>query len=86
MTIRYWMLLDGDGELRRSAIPGALGGHRRTRIYGRLDCRAALSAIARGGYVKHRVFFLDEASAVAAGFRPCAICMPRHYEAWQLRQ
>ena len=30
---------------------GTLGGHRGTRIYGRLDCPAALRAIARGGYV-----------------------------------
>jgi hypothetical protein len=27
-----------------------LGGNRRGRIYGRLDCRAALRALARGGY------------------------------------
>ena len=29
----------------------------RGKIYGRLDCRAALQAIARGGYVNNRVFF-----------------------------
>ena len=40
---------------------GTIGGHRRTRIYGRLDCPSALRAIARGGYVTHRVFFADEA-------------------------
>jgi hypothetical protein len=31
------------------------------------------------GYAKHRVFFEDEASAIAAGYRPCGQCLkPRH--------
>lgn len=38
-------------------------GHRRTRVYGRFDCPAALRAIAKGGYVRHRVFFSSEAAA-----------------------
>jgi methylphosphotriester-DNA--protein-cysteine methyltransferase len=42
-----------------------------------------LQAIARGGYVKQRVFFADEASAIAAGYRPCAVCMPAEYAAWK---
>jgi len=53
------------------------------RIYGRLDCPAARRAIARGGYVRHRVFFLAEADARAAGYRPCAVCMPQAYAAWK---
>jgi len=60
---------------------GTIGGHRGTKIYGRLDCPSALRAIARGGYVKNRVFFADEAHAVAAGYRPCAVCMPDQYGA-----
>lgn len=60
----------------RSPVPGTLGGHRRSRIYGRLDCPSALRAIARGGYVQHRVFFAGEAEAVACGYRPCAVCLP----------
>jgi methylphosphotriester-DNA--protein-cysteine methyltransferase len=62
---------------------GTLGGHRLTRIYGRLDCPSALRAIARGGYVAHRVFFVDEAEAVAAGYRPCARCLPEKYRVWR---
>ena len=62
---------------------GTVGGHRRTRIYGRLDCPSALRAIARGGYVTQRVFFADEATAVAAGFRPCARCLPDAYRRWR---
>ena len=64
-------------------IRGTLGGHRGTRIYGRLDCPSALRAIANGGYVKHRVFFADEAAAIAAGYRPCARCLPDKYRAWK---
>ena len=65
---------------------GTLGGHRGTKTYGRLDCPAALRAIARGGYVKHRVYFLDERHACAAGFRPCAVCMPEKYRAWRKKR
>ena len=66
-------------------VRGTIGGHRSTRIYGRLDCPSALRAIANGGYVKHRVFFADEAAAIEAGFRPCARCMPAEYRAWKAR-
>ncbi|KAF9988251.1 hypothetical protein BGZ75_009732 [Mortierella antarctica] len=83
---RSWTLLGSDGKPYHSAAPGALGGHRGSRIYGRLDCRSALRAIARGGYVKHRVFFLDEATAVAAGYRPCGACMRQEYLIWRSTQ
>ncbi|MFD1939708.1 MULTISPECIES: Ada metal-binding domain-containing protein [Nonomuraea] len=78
-------LTGGDGRPYRSETPGALGGHRGGRLYGRLDCPSALRAIARGGYVRHRVFFADEATAVAAGYRPCSICLPARYLAWRAR-
>jgi methylphosphotriester-DNA--protein-cysteine methyltransferase len=70
-----WKLIGADGKVYASGRRGALGGHRRTRIYGRLDCPVALRAIARGGYVAHRVFFLNEEHARAAGYRPCGVCM-----------
>ncbi|MEO7131789.1 MAG: Ada metal-binding domain-containing protein [Dermatophilaceae bacterium] len=31
----------------------------------------------------HRVFFADEATAVAAGYRPCAVCLPGSYRTWR---
>jgi Metal binding domain of Ada len=79
MARKRWTLLDSDGKPYQSDLPGTLGGHRRGKIYGRFDCPAALRAIARGGYVKNRVFFADEATAVRAGYRPCAVCMPERY-------
>jgi methylphosphotriester-DNA--protein-cysteine methyltransferase len=81
-----WTLIGPDNRPYASEQPGALGGHRRSRIYGRLDCPAALRAIARGGYVAQRVFFLNEEHARAAGYRPCAVCMPQAYAAWKREQ
>lgn len=83
MTGRTYTLLGADRKPYESTTPGALGGHRAGRIYGRMDCPAALRAIAKGGYVKNRVFFADEATAVAAGFRPCGVCLPEKYAAWK---
>ncbi|HEY6912661.1 MAG TPA: Ada metal-binding domain-containing protein [Myxococcales bacterium] len=79
-----WRLVGPDGEAYDSPCPGTLGGHRKTRVYGRLDCTSALRALARGGYRAHRVFFLDERTAIAAGYRPCAVCMPEGYARWRL--
>lgn len=83
---RAYTLLDADGHPYDSPTPGTLGGHRQQRLYGRLDCPSALRAIARGGYVRHRVFFADEATAVAAGYRPCAVCLPDEYARWKTTQ
>lgn len=82
---RSYTLLGPDGRPRPSTTPGALGGYRRGRVYGRLDCPAARRAIARGGYVKQRVFFADERTAIAAGYRPCAVCLPEKYARWKKR-
>jgi hypothetical protein len=79
-----YVLLDSGGKPHRSSTPGRLGGHRKTRIYGRLDCPAALRAIAAGGYVPYRVFFADEPTALAVGYRPCAVCMPEAYRRWKV--
>jgi methylphosphotriester-DNA--protein-cysteine methyltransferase len=81
----HYRLIGKDGTSYESAAPGTLGGHKATRIYGRLDCPSALRALANGGYVTHRVFFADEATAVAAGYRPCARCLPERYRDWKVR-
>jgi hypothetical protein len=76
-------LIGADGEPYWSDRPGAFGGHRRLKGYGRLDCPSALRWIARGHYARHRVFFADEATAIAAGYRPCARCLPQRYALWK---
>ncbi len=85
-SARTYTLLGPDGRPRASATPGTLGGHKGGRLYGRLDCPAALRAIARGGYARDRVFFADEQSAIAAGYRPCAACLPDRYARWKARK
>lgn len=85
MTIgpKMYTLLGAEGRPYQSAIPGTLGGYKRGKLYGRLDCPSALRAIARGGYVRQRVFFADELIALAAGYRPCAVCLPDEYQRWR---
>lgn len=78
-----YKLIGPDGVPYASEQPGTLGGHRRTKVYGRLDCPGALRWIARGHYVRHRVFFAGEATAIAAGYRPCANCLPERYREWK---
>lgn len=80
---KTYTLLGADGQPYSSTEKGTIGGHRGTRIFGRLDCPAALRAITRGGYVRHRVFFADTATAREAGYRPCAVCMPDAYQEWK---
>jgi hypothetical protein len=79
-------LTGSDGTPYASPLPGIFGGHRGGERYGCLDCRAARQAIARGGYIKHRIFFADEATAIAAGYRPCAIRMPQAHTTWKKSQ
>jgi len=43
---KEYTLLDADRKPHRSSTPGQFGGHRKTKIYGRLNCRAALRAVA----------------------------------------
>ena len=84
--MKQYRLIGADGREYLSPTPGTLGGHRRTKGYGRLDCRVALRWIAKGHYVKWRVFFADEATAIAAGYRPCGVCMPEEYRAWKAQR
>lgn len=83
---KIYKLIGPDGKEYESEEPGTLGGHRKLKIYGRLDCPSALRYIAKGQYVKYRVFFKDEATAVSAGYRPCSRCMPEAYKIWKNSQ
>lgn len=82
-TDKLYTLTAADGSTYQSATKGAWGGHRRGKIYGRMDCPAALRAIARGGYVSNRVFFIDEHTAIDAGYRPCGACCTDKYRQWK---
>ncbi|KGN42185.1 Ada metal-binding domain-containing protein [Knoellia aerolata] len=80
--MKTYTLLDHDRRPFQSPVPGTFGGHRRGKIYGRLDCPTALRSIANGQYVQHRVFFADEDVAIAAGYRPCGHCLRSRYRQW----
>ena len=81
-----YLLLGADGKPYTSDVPGQLGGHRKLKIFGKLDCPSANRFLAKGHYKQHRVFFADQATAEAAGYRPCAKCMPLEYSAWKTGQ
>jgi hypothetical protein len=78
---KTYTLLGRDGKPYESAVPGAWGGHRGNKIYGRLDCATALRAIARGGpntprFTKsaiHAVFPVPQAVVVTMGVCPLTV-------------
>lgn len=78
---KKYKLTAPDGELYESLTPGELGGNSKAKIYGRLSCSAANSAIKKG-YSEHRVFFENENKAIAAGYRPCGRCLREQYSIW----
>ena len=83
---KTYKLVDENGKSYISQTPGTIGGYKKRKIYGRLDCPSALRHIAKGEYVKHRVFFADEETAIKAGYRPCGICMKEAYKVWKEEQ
>lgn len=83
MEHKLYKLLDKDGNFYFSEEKGTLGGYKKQKIYGKLDCPSALKWIEKGFYVQHRVFFKDEETAILAGYRPCAKCMPNEYKLWK---
>lgn len=78
-----YKLIDANGKEYESEEKGQFGGHRKLKIYGRLDCKSAARYIEKGQYIQYRVFFKDEETARAAGYRPCAKCMPEAYKEWK---
>ena len=73
---KMFTLTGANGAAYSSPIKGAFGGNRTTKVYGLMTCKTAARYVAAGTYQKSRVFFADEATAVAARYRPCARCMP----------
>lgn len=80
--MKQYKLTDANGNIYLSETPGTFGGNGKLKIYGRLDCPSALSTIKRfpGSYEKSRVFFADEKTALAAGYRPCGNCLKAKYK------
>jgi hypothetical protein len=79
---KRYLLVGPDGAPIESTTPGLRGGNRGLKIYGRLDCPSAVRALPNG-YAARRVFFADESTAIAAGYRPCGICMREAHARWK---
>lgn len=82
-------LVGRDGMIYETDVMGTLGGHKGTKVYGQLEtCPSANAALKRNpeSYKKSRVFFADQATAIAAGFRPCGACMKPEYAIWKAKQ
>ncbi len=69
-----------DAGLRQMIKSGVIcmGGNRKLKIYGRLDCCAG-----KRMRKTNRVFFGNEQEALAAGYRPCGGCMRTAYQKWK---
>ena len=80
---KQYKLLGADGNFYFSDEKGELGGNSQLKIYGTMDCYSAKRAVRHGTYQKVRVFFKDEATAIAAGYRPCGHCMKEKYKRWK---
>jgi nucleotide-binding universal stress UspA family protein len=78
----YW-LMGANGRQYPSTRPGTLGGNQALKIYGRLDCPSAMRWIAKGHYVKNRVFFDNRQTAIKAGYRPCGVCLQDEFVRWK---
>ena len=69
-----------DSELRKRILKKEirLGGHKKLKIYGVLDCPS-------GKRMKreNRVFFSSEQEAQQNNYRPCGHCMKAMYKKWK---
>jgi Metal binding domain of Ada len=79
---KTYRLLGADGSWYLSPSKGLFGGNSRRKIYGTLDCFARQNGVS-AGYARARVFFMDEPTAIAAGYRPCGRCMRKHFSRWK---
>lgn len=64
-------------ELMRSC-DAVLGGNKRLRIFGRLDC-----ALGKRMKRENRVFFSSKEEAIEMGYRPCGYCLKVDYHEWK---
>ena len=82
-----YILMDADGHQYLTAERATYGGNfkgdgKGNPIYGLLTCKSANAAV-KLGYIRYRLFFKDEATAIAAGYRPCGHCCLEKYKLWK---
>lgn len=74
---KQYKLIDNNGKTYLSDTKGTLGGNKKLKIYGLLNCKNALMWIEKGYYTNNRVFFKDEETAIKAGYKPCKKCLKK---------
>lgn len=67
-----------NGQVILSDILGKYAGHKKYRIFGRLDCKSGMKI-----KKENRVFFHTLEDAVLHGYRPCGNCKPINEEEFQ---
>lgn len=80
---KKYKLIDSNGKNYLSHIPGTIGGNKKLKIYGKLDCPNALIWIKKGYYTENRVFFENIEVAKLNNYRPCAKCMKKEFILWK---
>lgn len=77
--IHHIDIYDADLKAKIKKKRISLGGNRKLKIYGRLNCKS-------GQRMKreNRVFFSSENQAIKYNFRPCGHCMREAYKKWTL--
>lgn len=84
---KRYHLMGADGRIYDSPVPGQIAGNRKLKIYGLLSCGLPDCGNPDRGLPpkapRMRVFFADEETAIAAGYRPCGGCLPLRYKQWK---
>ena len=83
---KMYKLLGVDGEFYLSDTPGTVEGWTTGKIYHRSDCSKIKIELSHGHLKETRVFFKDEQTAIAAGYRPCYFCLREKYLEWKRQQ
>lgn len=55
---KEYKLVDENGKMFYSKIPGTIDGNKKLKIYGKLDCPNVLKWINKGYYINNRVFLI----------------------------
>lgn len=76
-------LMGNRGILEPPSIADALPYSSHRWVICTLQSKGRTVRFADGGVKYTKLFFLDEASALAAGHRPCAQCSPKQYRAFK---
>jgi len=78
ITKKKYLILK-EGKLIKSDVPGTLAGHKKLKIFGRLDCLSGMRM-----KKENRIFFHSMKDAIKQGYRPCKKCKPMNDEDFKL--